>query len=205
MRLLPLYYVVRPKHWAQYVLGGGGVTLSPEDYLVQTHLHVLENIKLADQKATAFVAIDSAVMAALYGGKLFLVDPSTPVLTSLSLATFVLLALGVSLGCLVLWPRGETIAHQAPGGDLAIPSKIPDEHSTPEKYRAAVIKAASDDPLEPLESLTGQLASLTLVRCKINDIKYGYLRRAIVASGLGFALTAVFVVVHSVLRVPGRE
>ena len=31
--------------------------MNPNEHVVQTHLHLLENIKLADQKATAFVAL----------------------------------------------------------------------------------------------------------------------------------------------------
>ena len=166
--------------------------MSPEDYLVQTHLHVLEDIKLADQKATAFVAIDSAIMAALYGAKLFIYDPSNPLLTALSLATFALLALGVSLGCFVLWPRGETIAHRTSGGELAIPSKIR-KHVDSNEYCAEVIKATTTPG-----ALAEQLASITWVRSEIGGKKYKYLKLSVVASGLGFALTAVFVVVYSV-------
>ncbi len=163
--------------------------MSPEDYLAQTHVHVVENIKLADQKATAFVVIDSAVLGALYGAKLLIPVTSCPVIMILSLTTFGLLALGVVLACRVLWPEGEKMAHRVPGGELAIPSKIYGQHASPESYRDAVVAAQGN--------LTAQLASLTWVRCKTNDVKYWYLRQAIRASVLGLASAAVFVLVQA--------
>jgi hypothetical protein len=162
-----------------------------EDYLLHTHTHILENIKLADQKATAFIAIDSAIIAALFGAKLLILNPADPWITWLSIASFTLLGVAVVLGGFVIWPRGEKIADRAEGGDLAVPSKISRLHKSPTELAAAVNSAAAN------ATLTDQLAALVLVRSQINDKKYFWLKGSIIVSALGMVSAATFVILHS--------
>lgn len=165
--------------------------MTPEDYLLHTHTHVLENIKLADQKATAFIAIDSAIIAALFGAKLLILNPADIWLTWLSVMTFVLLGAAVALGGFVIWPRGEKIADRADGGDLAVPSKIARLHKTPVELASAVSDATTKSELKT------QLAALVLVRSRINDKKYFWLKGSVVLSALGLLSAATFVIIHS--------
>jgi hypothetical protein len=165
--------------------------LEPKEHVVQTLLHLLENIKLADQKATAFVAINSGIIAAIYAGKLLVFDGNKPYLTGLCIATLALLGLGLLLSGLVIWPRGEKMARKVAGGDLSFPIKIgktfPDN---PNAYRDAVAAAGT-------QGLIDNWYSLIVSRSEVNNIKYGYLRWAILSSALGLAVSVAFIVHHT--------
>lgn len=165
--------------------------MTPEDYLLHTHTHVLENIKLADQKATAFIAIDSAIISALFGAKLLILNPSDIWLTLLSITTFVLLGCAIAVGGFVIWPRVEKIADRADGGNLAFPSKITRLHKTPVDLAQEVSKAIMNSELQ------NELAALVLVRARINNEKYVWLERCVVLSAFGFLCAATFVIIHS--------
>jgi hypothetical protein len=164
--------------------------LNPNEHVVQTHLHLLENIKLADQKATAFVAINSGIIAAIYAGKLLVFDGNKPYLTGLCIATLALLGLGLLLAGLVIWPRGERMARLFAGGQLAIPTKISGQFKTTEAYRDAVAAAGQQELIE-------NWCALIVTRSQVNDIKYGYLKWSILVSALGLAVSVAFVVHHT--------
>ena len=164
--------------------------MNENDHVVQTHLHLLENIKLADQKATAFVAINSGVIAAVYAGKLLVFDPNKAYLTGLCIATLSLLGLGLLLSGLVIWPRGEKMSRKFKGGTLSVPTKINQKFNTAESYRQEIKTVGPDGLLE-------NWCALIVSRSQINDIKYGYLKWAIISSALGLAVSVAYVVHHT--------
>jgi hypothetical protein len=75
-------------------------------YLFQTQNHIHENIKFADQKAVAFITLNSGVVGVLYAGNLFLPRAANLVVTGFSIAAFSLLLVSIGLASAVLWPYG---------------------------------------------------------------------------------------------------
>jgi hypothetical protein len=158
------------------------------NYLIQTDLHVVENIKLADQKATVFVTIQTALLAALLGAKLLFISAKPWWLMTLSITTFVLLVGSLILAGLVIWPRGEDMSRKAVGGNLAFPTKIAMRYETEEEFQCAIAGATEDD-------LVNSLGSLVYIRAKINDWKYWYLKGSIATALLGaIAAMALYLV-----------
>jgi Family of unknown function (DUF5706) len=153
-------------------------------YLTDTHLHILENIKLADQKALVLLALNPAILSALYGAKLLIVDLAKGwVIVLCSVSTFGFLIIGLLLAIRVIYPRGESLARKLSGessGSLTIPSKIARTYSKAEDYLNE-INAADES------RLLNELCTLIYARSYINDIKYFYLKWSILISGVGWS------------------
>ena len=76
----------------------GSGTPDKLNYLIQANINVVENVKLADQKATVLVAVNTALLGGLFSAKLLALDSGKPWwLAALSLGTGAFLAGGVVL------------------------------------------------------------------------------------------------------------
>ena len=150
-------------------------------YLTDTHLHIYENIKLADQKALVLLGLNPAILSALYGAKLLIVSCEKGWETLLSIITFLFLIIGLLFAIKVIYPYGENIARELSGdsGTLTIPSKIAHEYKAPTEY-IDKFHSAED------ENLMKELCTLIYVRSYINDKKYNRLKWSILVSGLGW-------------------
>lgn len=154
-------------------------------YLTDTHLHILENIKLADQKALVLLGLNPAILSALYGAKLLIVSCAKGWETVLSITTFLSLIIGLLLAIIVIYPRGEDIARKLSGqfGSLTIPSKIAHPHqNATESIQNYIGKFESADN----SHLMKELCALIYVRSYINDKKYECLKWSILVSGVGW-------------------
>jgi Family of unknown function (DUF5706) len=161
--------------------------MTADDFLVSTHAHIHENVKFADAKAIAFIAINSGVVASLFSNKMLFLRGQPVAMVLLSSAAFGLLAAGVVLSTLVIWPRGLDVETGIDGGKLTMPSKIA-AHLGVQDYADAVRNAAPND-------LTNDLAALVLARARINQRKFLLLRWAIIISLVGLLVAGAFVAV----------
>lgn len=163
----------------------------PHEFICDINCNLFDNLKLADQKATGFIAINSAVIAGLFGSDLLIVNSAKPILSVMAIATFALLGIGVLLAGFVIWPRQTKNGRLIAGGELSVPSKIARLSHTPEQYAAAVIESCNKS--EDIQ----QFAALVLIRARNYQQKYYWLKGAIVVSAIGLVSAAVFVVAHS--------
>jgi hypothetical protein len=166
--------------------------MNADEFLVAVHAHTHENIRFADAKALAFIAINSGVIAGLFGKDMLLLEFTTPhgaFESVMSLLTFGFLAVGVVFCAAVVWPRGIAIEDGIDGGKLTIPSKIASTHLTAGDYAKCVDVAASEG------KLTHDLAALLFARAKVNQKKFSLLRTAIVLSAVGLVLAGLFVLI----------
>lgn len=156
-------------------------------YLGETQSHIHENIKFADQKATAFFAINSTVLASLFSADLFIYQNHSIELQVFSAITFAVLASAIFLASMVLKPRGVEMHREVENGECAIPEKIAAQTLSDFKERFH----PNDSELE--QKIVADMCSLVHVRSRVNDKKYEWLKRSIKMSFLAWALTVSLV------------
>lgn len=149
------------------------------EYLTFTHNHILENVKFADQKATAIIALDLAVFAGIFG-----LDGEVRGGALLGLA---FLSLGIAVAGYVIWPRRHWITKKTEYsglGTLSLPGKIA------EFDVGAYHQLVTDDSAD----LYSELTTLVSVMSKIYQEKYRLLSNAMVCSLLGSIFSGVWAV-----------
>jgi hypothetical protein len=196
-------------------------------YLFDTHLHILENIKLADQKSLVIIALNPTILSALYGTKLITLNLQKGwLLIILSFTTVICLLFGLLLAVLVIYPRGERIMKDTTGGEFAIPFKIVGNRK--QKTASTItnrilleidkksnniiigshLRKTSDEDLKNFtdeinaiseKDLVDNLCVIVYCRSRVNNIKYLNLRRAILISGIGWigGLLSLFLVANT--------
>ena len=156
------------------------------DYLYQCHAIAIENIKVADQKATAFIPINSAILGSLYGAGLLILDPTRILWSLASTVGFLVLITGTLLSIFVIWPRGTYLFARFPGAELINPRSITTKFKNPEEY-AAAIHAADTSKLED------NLTAFVFLRSTLSNIKFDWLMKAIVVSAIGWLLAGFLI------------
>ena len=158
-------------------------------YLLNTHSHIYENIKLADQKALVLIALNPTVLSALYGSKVVNLRQGS-LISLFSVMAFCGLIASLVLAILVVYPRGEKITDDLAGGSLASPSKIARVHHTCAQYINEI--NTSDD-----SQFIEDLATLVYARSQTNIIKYQYLKQSILVSSIGwfFSFILLFIAI----------
>ena len=134
-------------------------------YLLGTHENIFENIKLCDQNATAFIAINSAIIGGLYSANLLVIDATRIGLSLGSVSTFTCLVFGIFLAIKTIWPRGWRMAAAIQGGSLSIPWKIAQKHATLESFEKGLQTADE-------AQLISELCALVFARAKVNVAKH---------------------------------
>jgi hypothetical protein len=169
-------------------------------YLFQTQTHIHENIKFADQKAAAFITLNSGVVGALYAGNLFLPRGADPAVVKSSFLAFSFLLISIGLFGVVLWPYGVGLQEKLDPewSDLAVPEKITDNRKDA-FIRIFVPEDGSTPKLD--DRLTGNLCAFVHTRSEINNRKYEWLKYSIKVAYVGW-FTAVLLVLLARLLTP---
>ena len=158
-------------------------------YLDKTHSHVFENIKLSDQKAATFIALNSGMIAGLYGAKMLIVEQARLASTIVSSLTFALLSTAIFLAVIAIRPRGKMLSAKVLGGELAIPWKIADRSQ--EELRVGIL--ASDG-----EGLIRESCALLHSRARVNSRKDFYVRNAVWVSVCAWFTTIVLLLMATI-------
>jgi len=90
--------------------------MNPSDalaLLLQNQQQIHENIKFADQKAAAFIAINSALLGVIHS--FVPLSLSRPVISALGAAAALCLALGIGFAAWTIKPRGSQNEARGPG------------------------------------------------------------------------------------------
>ncbi len=152
-------------------------------YLLATHQHIHENIKLADSKAMTIIAIDSGIIAGLHLLDVF--NKGKPEILTVGIVAFLLLAGAIVLSVLVIKPRIDKI-HEGTG--LCDPVRIA-KYSDRKEFIDAINSA--DESL-----LVSDVSILVFDRSIINREKYYWLTRVVYISFVGWLISAIAVFIR---------
>ena len=147
----------------------------------QQHIH--ENIKFADQKAVAFIGINTALLGAIYG--MVTIDGSSLATIILGALACVSLAIGIGFAIWTIKPRGERNRDRGPGVIDSV--RIP--LFSLEQYLSRMEQISDDD-------LLLELRTFIYDRAVTDREKYEKLKVSLPFSSVGWLLslaTAVLV------------
>jgi hypothetical protein len=156
------------------------------DYLYQCHAIVIEDIKLADQKATVLIPLNSAILGALYGADLLILDFAKIFWSLATAVAFSVLIAGTLLSIFVISPRGKYLAVKFPGAELVNFRSITAKFKNPEEYAAAIHTA---DTIK----LEDNMARLIYIRSILSRTKFDWLIRALTVSAAGWLLAGLLI------------
>lgn len=145
-----------------------------------TTQHIHENIKLADQKAIAFIGINGALLGVMYP----LIQPHSPVTIVLGFLACLLLAIGIGFAVWVIKPRGES--NEFRGGGIVDSVRI--TQFSLNQYLSRV-KEIQD------EELLTELRTFIYDRSIINGEKYRNLKVSLPFSAAGWLISLILAVV----------
>lgn len=146
--------------------------------LMQNQQHIHENIKFADQKATAFITINSALLGVIQTFVPLRLDH--PVTTAFGALAGLFLALGIAFSVWTIKPRGKQ--NEERGAGVIDSVRIAQQ---PLDTYLARIRAISDT------DLLDELRTFIYDRAVIDREKYKALALALPLSAVGWALSLV--------------
>ena len=141
------------------------------------HQHVHENIKLADQKASAIIAANGALLALSYS----LIQPSVKFTLFVGLVVCFVLVLSIAMAFLVIKPRGESNKNKFPS--IFDPKQIAQYSLNDYQKRSSEIST---------EELLKDLRVFIYNRSCIDSEKYIFLRLSLIISAVGWILSLLF-------------
>jgi len=151
--------------------------------LEQATVLIYEHIKLADQKALVFIALNGGLVGGLYGIRI-LESPHINLLNSLS--AFSLLLVGMALALVTIKPRRGEHAKKL---GVIDPYRIA-QYKNGNEYRERLAKMSEDD-FE--EELTDRIYDLSI----IDRSKYRWLAWSIFISSIAWAFSLCIALFHS--------
>jgi hypothetical protein len=147
------------------------------ELLLLNHQQIHENIKFADQKASALIAANGALLALTYS----LIDQKVPFSLSIGFPLCLLLAVAIGLSFWVVKPRGERNRKRGPGVVDSIRICL----YSLEAYKARLSDISTDELLDELRTFIHD-------RAWIDARKYLFLRRSLIASAIGWITALMF-------------
>jgi hypothetical protein len=150
-------------------------------FWLQTQQHIHENIKFADTKAAQLIAIDGALLGALYA----IADWANVVLLGFGLLATASLALAIAASFKAVWPRGEENMRRGEGVVDAIRIRLFPEVAFME--RSAMISHAE---------LLDELREFVYDRSCIDHAKYHWLQISFRLSCMGWIVAFVVAIAN---------
>lgn len=147
------------------------------ELLLINHQHIHENIKFADQKASAIIATNGALLALSYS----LIQPSAKFTLFVGFFVCFVLAVSIAMAFLVIKPRGGVNKEKNPG--IFDPKRIA-------KYKLEDYQKRMSE-ITTTELLI-ELRAFIYDRACIDNQKYAFLRLSIIASAIGWVLSLLF-------------
>lgn len=144
--------------------------------LLMNHQHIHENIKFADQKASALIVTDGALLTLSYS----LIQPSVQFTIISGFFVCLILAIGIAIAFLVIKPRGGS-KEKDPG--IFDPKRI--AKYTLEDYQSRMSDISTAE-------LLIELRTFIYDRACIDNQKYNFLRFSLLVSVIGWALSLIF-------------
>lgn len=147
------------------------------ELLLLNHQQIHENIKFADQKASALIAANGALLALTYS----LIDRKVPYSLSIGLPLCLLLAVAIALSFWVVKPRGERNRERGPGVIDSIRICL----YSLEDYQARLSAISTAELLDELRTFVHD-------RAYIDSRKYFFLRGSLIASAIAWIAALLF-------------
>jgi hypothetical protein len=139
--------------------------------LNQQHIH--ENLKFADQKASGLIALNAALIGAIYP----LARPHNQLSIWVGVFAFAMIA-GIACSLCVIYPRGHRRRCEQGKQGIVDADRIC-QHPSMEAYASACANISDEELLK-------EARELIYHRSKINRKKYTFLRRSIWVSVVGW-------------------
>lgn len=149
------------------------------ELLLINHQQIHENIKFADQKASAIIAANSALLALSYS----LIQPSIKFTLFAGFFVCFVLAVSIAIAFLVIKPRGGLNNQKNPG--VFDPKRI--ARYSLEDYQQRMSEISTTE-------LLNELGVFIYDRACIDNQKYFFLRLSLIISAIAWILSLFFAV-----------